>query len=214
MLLVEMTGATLTRALGLEVCEEYVVIAKHQVLGFDDQTICDILGCEMVDLETAKEDAVFKSVKAMVNSAHAQATLNQAQGWDALEGLAIKKLVDRIPKENDSEFLLKVAAIANRATRKTQADDKTLDPLGKGVSRISLTSRLVQRISHSGAEQVEERQLSITSGSMGRATFKEVNELLEVKPTPVLPRELEVQTHVHDPDANDLLDDLMSRIRR
>ena len=213
MLLADMTGTSLSKSLQMEVPEEYVVLAKHQAMGFDDESICEILSCEQIDLDTAKEDPVYKAVKAVVVSASAQQTLKQSQGWDALEITALDKLVERIKHEKDTEFLLKVAAVANRATRKTQVDDRTLDPMGKGVSRISLTSRLVQRITSHGAEQIEERELSITRGSMGRATFKEVNELLDVKPTPLLPLELAAQTHVRDPRPEDLIDDLMGRIK-
>lgn len=212
--LADMNGESLSKELQMEVPDEYVIIAKHMVMGLDDEAICEILSCELIDLETAKADPVFRSAKAMVVNAHANQNLQQTAGWDALESTALEGLLKRVKYEKDPEFLLKVAAVANKAVRKTAPkDSNVLDPMGKGVTRIQLTSRLVQRINQGTgtAEQVQERELSITDGSMGRASFDEVNQLLDVKPQPVLPKALEISTHQAEPQQDELLAALMKK---
>jgi hypothetical protein len=210
--LADMNGETLSKELQQEVPDEYVIIAKHMVMGLDDEAICEILSCELIDLATAKEDPTFKTVKAMVVNAHANQNLQQTSNWDALENVALEGLMKRVKFEKDPEFLLKVAAVANKAIRKSAPkDSNVLDPMGKGVTRIQLTSRLVQRINQGTAEQIQERELSITDGSMGRASFDEVNQLLDVKPSPVLPKALEISTHQAEPQQDDLLAALLRR---
>jgi len=213
--LVDMNGASLSRELQMEVPDEYVVIAKHQVMGFDDEQIAEIVSCEVGDLQEALLDPIFRAVKALVAGAHANQSLAQTNGWDALENMALEGLIKRAKHEKDPEFLLKMAAVANRATRKQAARPEVLDPMAKGISRISLTTRMVQMMTNQG-DRVQEvsRELSITDGSMGRASFEEVDSLLNVKAEPVLPKEIEVQrSHQGDLNHDQLLNDLLDRKR-
>ena len=117
------------------------------------------------------------------------------------------------PFEKDSEFLLKVAAVANRATRKHEPAQNVLDPAKFGERRtITLTQRLVSRINRAGEQEREEtRQLSIKDGSMSNPTFGEIDSLLSVRNVPVLPKAVEIKTHTADPTEAELLEDLMRR---
>lgn len=180
MSLMNVTAATLSQQLDCEVPVMYVVIAKHSVLGMDDQAIQEVLGCTPEELAEAKADPIYKDVRVHVGAAQAQSRLNQTQGWDAIEDLGIQRLLERLPYEKDSEFLLRVAAVANKAQRRQSKEQNLLDP-SKTAGRVAvtLTQRLVDKL-RDGTTRVEERQLSISDGSMRTPTFDEVDSLLQV----------------------------------
>lgn len=202
----EMTGASLTKELGAEIPDGYVIIAKHQVMGLTQDAIAELLGVKVEDVVEAELDPVYKIVKNHISMAHAEQAAQQTAGWDAIEQMAINGLAKRVPFEKDTDKLLKIAAVANRATRKHSETSSVLNPnAGMGRTTISLTQRLVQRLNRHGAEEIEEtRQLSISNGSMSNPTFKEVDSLLTVKSAVTLPRAVEVQVHNADPTVDEL----------
>lgn len=212
----EITSQSLTKELGQEVPQVLVVIAKHEVMGVDSQGISEITGESLADIELLQGDPLYKSVKGRIAGEYAEQTAKQTSGWDAIESTAIDRLMQRLPYEKDSEFLLKVAAVANRATRKhAPQQNNVLDPsLRAGRTTITLTQRLVSRLNRDGArEQEETRELSIRDGSMSNPSFQEIDSLLTVRNNPVLPRATEIRTHTAEPNMDDLLGDLMKRTK-
>lgn len=210
----EINIALLERSLGLKnIPELFLVMAKHQVLGLESQQIADTLGCDLQDVTEAEMDETYKAVKGFVSQVYASQSATQTSGWDAIETIAIEGLLKRLPMEKDNEFLLKVAAVANRATRKHQQPSTVLDPgLRAGRTTITLTQRLVSKINHRGEMQEERtRQLSIQDGSMSNPTFAEIDSLLTVRNSPVLPHATEIRTHTAEPSEQELLDDLLKR---
>jgi hypothetical protein len=208
MSLMDVTHESLSRDLNREVPEVYVIIAKHSVLGMDEEAIREIIGCDKAELAEVLNDEIYKQVRLVIGAMHAQAGVDQTTGWDKLEQLAVKNLVRRAELPNqDSEFLLKVAAVANKAQRRHTAgrDQGILDPAARPTRRINLTSRLVRSFNRDGTEtQTIEKQLSIHDGSMGHPTFDEVDQLLHVSQTPALPRQIEVKTSTPEVDFDDL----------
>lgn len=206
--LLDITHESLSRQLDREVPEMYVVIAKHSVLGLDDSAILEIIGCEKDELNEVLNDPLYREVRIFIGAAHAQAGVDQATGWDKLEQLALGNLVSRAGLPNvDPEFMLKVAAAANKAQRRAKAgrDEGILDPTAGRKATINLTSRLVKSFSRDGTEtHTIEKQLSIHDGSMSNPSFGDVDELLNVSTVPALPRKLEVSTHIPDIDFDDL----------
>lgn len=207
----EITAASLTKTLGVEVPDIYVVIAKHSVLGMDSEGIRGILQCDADDILEVESTELYKTIRAQVAGAYANLTVSQTTGWDAIEQTAIDGLMKRLPFEKDGEFLLRVAAVANKATRRVGASSGVLDPSRViGRTAITLTQRLVQRLNRSGdREQITERTLSIHDGSMANPTFDEVDSLLSVKNEAVLPRGLEIQTRNADPSMDELMGEML-----
>lgn len=207
----DITAQSLAKDLQVEeVPEVFVVVAKHQVSGFDLAAIAEILSCEQHELQEVLDDELYKRVRGLVAAIHAQQNVSQTAGWDSLEAMALEGLVKRVKFNNDPEFLLKVAAVANRATRKVApAAQNVLDPgLRAGRTTITLTQRLVQKINAKGdTVQEETRQLSIKDGSMANPSFGEIDDLLTVKQGAILPKATAISTH--EPTADELLDDFM-----
>lgn len=181
MSLMKITSDSLSQELGKEIPEMYVVIAKHSVLGSDSESIREIIGCTDAELLEVENDPVYKEVRIFIGAVQASSRINQTVGWDFIEDTAISKLAERIPHERDSEFLLKVAAIANKAQRRHGQQQGVLDPTHtNGKTVISLTQRLIQKIQHGDSSLVEERTLSISDGSVKNPSFDRIDEMLSV----------------------------------
>lgn len=194
MSLMSINNESLTRDLGREVPEVYVVIAKHSVLGMDDDGIKEVLGCTVEELSEVLNDPLYREVRLVIAAVQAQSVVSQTESWDHLEATALKNLVKRAEVSQDPDFLLRVAAVSNKAMRRANAgkNEGVLDPANGRRATISLTTRLVQNLQ--GSTREETRTLSIEDGSMKNPSFDEVNGLLSVHATPALPQVLEIKT--------------------
>lgn len=208
----EITSDSLTKMLGIEIPPVYVIVAKHSVMGMDAEGIRTILGAELAEVHEVESDETYKIVRGHVASAYAAMTADQSTGWDAIENIAMSQLLKRLPYEKDSEFLLRAAAVANKATRKHSQDTGILDP-GRANGRVSvtLTQRLVRHLQNGNESVVETRELSIKDGSMANPSFGEVDSLLSVKNIPTMPKGVEISTRNVDPDMDELMDELSRR---
>lgn len=208
----EITAESLTKTLNVEVPDIFVIVAKHSVMGMDSVAIKQIIGCELADIEEVEATDLYKGIRALIAKSYNEQTLNQSSGWDAIEGMAIKNLIQRIPHERDTETLLRVAAVANKATRRHDNDSRILDP-GKsnGQTVITLTQRLVSRINKGHETTEETRQLSISDGTMSNPSFSELDSLLAVNNQPVLPKRVAISTRNADPSMDELMEAMARR---
>lgn len=204
MSLMNVTAASLSRDFAKEVPEMYVIIAKHSVLGMDPESIREVLGCTTEEIQEVLSDPLYKDVRLYIGGLQAESSVSQTLSWDGIEDIALKKLSERLPHERDSEFLLKVAAVANKAQRR-QGNQNVLNPAATGGrAAITLTQRLIQRISDGKDERIVERQLSIKDGSMANPSFEEIDSILSVSPQEVVRRTPRIATTTADPLSDDL----------
>jgi hypothetical protein len=215
MSLMDITHESLARQLSREVPEVFVIIAKHSVLGMDEDTIREVIGCEKAELSDVLNDPLYREVRMIVGAAQAESVVDLTTGWDKLEQKSLSNLLKRVDVIRDEEVLLRIAAIANKAQRRHQAgkDNGVLDPNHGKAARINLTTRLVQQFTRPDGVQESrhiEKTLSITDGSAQNPSFDEVDELLHVSQTPALPRQIDIRTHMPDVSYEDL-DEEMQR---
>lgn len=209
--LMDLTSGYFAKLFGEEVDESYVVIAKHSVMGTDDESLCQILGCSGDDLAAIKADELFAKIRAHVAAIQATMIVDQSSGWDQIEQVAMTNLLKRLPHETDKEFLLKAATLANRAHRKMEKTGILEPGLVQGHTVITLTDRIARRLSNRGDEEVvAQRQVRITNGSASNPSFSEVDNMLQVRtePMPANPR-LEPKHDSFDIDA--LAADMLKR---
>jgi hypothetical protein len=181
MSLMAVTSKSLSQDLGKEVPDIYVVVAKHSVMGSLPESICEVLSCSREELTEIENDSLYKEVRQLIGAIQLQSKADSETGWDALEQMAVKKLVEKINFEKDSEFLLRVAAVANKAQRRSAPQQGVLDPSSAGQrTTINLTTRFLQRLTATGPELMKETHLSIGDGSMTNPKFEEVDDLLSV----------------------------------
>lgn len=211
MSLMSVTSESLTREFGRDVPEMYVIIAKHSVLGMDRDGIREVIGCNDEDLVTVENDPLYREVRIYVGAIQANQTVAQSAGWDALEGIAINSLLKRAEVERDTDVLLRIAAVANKAQRRASGGKEVgiIDPSSGRTAKISLTTRLVQSFQRDGGEtRTIEKQVSITDGSIQQPSFGDIDNLLSVSAVPALPRKLEVSTSTPDVSFKDLENDM------
>lgn len=185
---IALTKDALETILGREVQEIHLTIAKSVVLGLDLDTIAHTLGVEKAEIEALVEDPEYKDIRLLVGAEHMQARVERDTGWDGIEQQAISRLAKRVDREQDTDTLLRIAAVANRATRRTAPPKEAiLDP--SQVSQrvpLTLTRRYTEKLNGAGQtiEKSVTQQISVLDGSALNPTFKEVNELLQPKAEP------------------------------
>lgn len=180
MALVEHTAESLSKQFGREVPDVHVLIAKNLILGLDSHGISDILGVAVEEVEEILEDHEFKEVRLFLAAHHNQEGVAADLTWDSIEQKALKNIAKRIEFDGDLETNLKVAALANRAQRRYQAPkNKPLDAgAAGGTVNLTLTRRVVERLTNHTQERETTQQLSIMNGSASNPSFQEVDELL------------------------------------
>lgn len=215
MSLMDITAESLTRSLSREVPEVYVIVAKHSVLGMDEDSIREVIGCDKEELSEVLNNPLYREIRLIVGAQQAESVVDLTTGWDKLEQKSLTNLLKRVEYVKDEETLLRIAAIANKAQRRHQAgkDQGVLDATQGRSARINLTTRLVQQFTHSnGVHETRgvEKTLSITDGSAVNPSFDEVDSLLHVSASPALPRNIEVSTATAEISSFDL-DEEMQR---
>lgn len=215
-----LTVESLTSILGRPVEEIHLTIAKSSVLGLDPETIANTLGVERAEIEDLMQTQDYKDVRLLIGAEVAKDRVERDSGWDGIENTALSKLARRTMLENDTETLLKIAAVANRATRRTAPDKgHTLDPSQAGARvPLTLTKRYTEKLGGQGQvlERTETHQISVLNGSAVNPSFKEVSQMLqgtkEVAPRNAQEYQSEVAEEA-EVDMDQLLD-IASRLKR
>lgn len=189
-----LTVDSLKSILGREVEEIHLTIAKSSVLGLDPETIANTLGVPKSEIEELMETQDYKDIRLLVGAEQAKDRVERDFGWDGIENSALRKLARRTELENDTDTLLRIAAVANRATRRAAPPKESLlDPSQAGARvPLTLTRRFTEKLGGNGqvVERSETQQISVLNGSAVNPTFKEVQGLLrgDMTPTPQAPR--------------------------
>lgn len=177
-----LTVESLGKMLGREVEEIHLTIAKSSVLGMDPETIANSLGWTTQEVHDVMESGDYKDIRLLVGAEHAKEQVERDTGWDGIEHAAIKKLGKRVTLENDTDTLLRIAAVANRATRRAAPPREShLDPSQAGARvPLTLTRRFTEKLNQTGQviERSETQQISVLNGSAVNPSFREVNQLL------------------------------------
>ncbi len=184
-----LTVQSLQAILGREVEEVILTIAKSSVLGLDPETIANTLGVERAEVEDVMLTPDYKDVRLLVGADMAKERVDRDTSWDGLETTALRKLGRKAELEQDTDTLLRIAAVANRATRRTAPPKEAgpLDPSQAGARvPLTLTRRYTEKLNGSGivTERSETQQISVLNGSAVNPTFREVNLLLRGDHTP------------------------------
>jgi hypothetical protein len=207
MSMMDLTVASLSKSVEQQVPELYVIIAKNSVVGLDAGQIADLLGVSRAEIEEVYGDELYKNVRLLIASEYAKESVEADFSWDGIETAALKKLVSRVPLTNDTDQLLRIAAVANKAQRRHRdMGPKVLDPQTAGARvALNLTDRIVRKLSSNGdILEARERRLSVTDGSATNPTFAEVDQLLGVSQKPHINTEYRVKTSGPDFTEEDL----------
>ena len=186
--LVEMTSRKLGELLGREISDAVVLVAKNMILGNTEEGVGDILGCSIQEVREITGTADYKDAHLVMASHYNNASIEADLSYDDIEQRALKRIGDRIDRETDIDRLVRVATMANRATRRHQVakNQDTLDPslAGRRV-QLTLTKRIVEQLA-SGNQVQETRQISIHGTDHTNPTFDQIDEFFGVTNRPRL----------------------------
>ena len=178
-----LTLDSLAAILGREVQEIHLTVAKSCVLGMAPEMIASTIGITKADIDELMQDQEYKDVRLLVGAEQAKERVERDYGWDGIEGIAVKKLQKRAALENDTDTLLRIAAVANKAIRRAApAKDSPLDPSrAAALVPLTLTQRFTEKLNGSGQaiERQVTQQISVLDGSAVNPTFQEVSNLLQ-----------------------------------
>lgn len=184
----------------------YLTIAKHLVVGMDSRSIAEVLGVAVDEITEIEENKEFEEVRLYVAMVYAEAQTAVDISWDAIEHQALINLSATVQINKDAELNLRIAAVANKASRRHRTLLKPLDSAiaGRRV-KLTLTERTVRRLEassegktladprvaangtgqeilppRSSMEQAVETTLVVEVESTASPTFEEIDVLLGV----------------------------------
>jgi hypothetical protein len=177
-----LTVESLKTILGREVEEVVLTVAKSSVFGLDSATIAESLGTSKAEIDSLMLSEDYKDIRLLVGAEHQKEKVERDSGWDGLEATALSKLQRRVNIESDTETLLKIAAVANKAQRRT-APQREMSPLDAGSASqripLTLTKRYTEKLQAGEVvERTETQQISVLNGSAVSPSFTEVQNAL------------------------------------
>lgn len=177
-----LTLAALKTILGREVPEAVLTIAKSSVFGLDSGTIAEALGVAKAEVDQLMATEDYKDVRLLVGAEYQKEKVERDSSWDSLESAALTKLSRRVNIESDTETLLKIAAVANKAQRRTNPT-REMSPLDAGSASqripLTLTRRFTEKLTQGQVvERTHTQSISVLDGSAVNPSFEEVQGAL------------------------------------
>lgn len=184
-----LNSKSLTEMIGREISDAVVLVAKNIILGNDEEGIAAVLGCTKEEVEEVKESQEYKDAHLIMAAMYSNNALDTDLSYDDIEHKALAAINKRLDTVKDMDQLVRIATMANRAQRRNRpmADDRTLDPSKSGNRvGITLTRRLVEKLTQTGTTREQTEQISIR-GNYKNPTFEQVDDFLGGVNKPRLP---------------------------
>lgn len=176
----------LTVLLGFEVNEISLTIAQHLVLGYTASDLADILGLEEAEITELTSEEEFKKLRTHLAFLKAQSSIGVETDWDDIESIALRNVKTSIEFNGDADLNIKIASLANKATRKTKRNNGAMVGQGGAIVQLTLTQRFVTATQiinqdmpeglHRGAITVEHEQ-TIESHNNTKLQQPSINQL-------------------------------------
>lgn len=183
---IQLTTQALSTILNREVHEVHLTVAKGLVLGMELEDLSQAIGIDKAELEELTQEQDFKDLRLLIGAELAKEKIEADLSWDSIERSALSRLSVRVDREQDTDTLLRIAAVANRATRRTvPPKEHVLDPSQAGHRvPLTLTRRYIEKLNGQGGviERSQEQQISVLDGSAVNPKFEEVKDILGAMP--------------------------------
>lgn len=171
-------AVSLSAAIGKQVSELHVALAKHELQGVDLATMAEIFACDESEIATETQTSDYQETKRAVAMQLAQFSADTDISWDSLEHASLQKLSQVAKYSSDPEFHLKVAVMANKAQRRHRNHAEALNPAAVGTRvNLTLTERFVQKLQN-GGQMTQERRIDIQKASELRVSPKDIQKFL------------------------------------
>lgn len=183
-----LTQDSIKAALNREIAEEILVVAKLAVNGMDEESIAQILGSTKEEVRELFDSQDYKDVRLLVGVEHARLRAGNDHTWDGIENTALEGLSKRVHLERDTDTLLRIAAVANKAQRRlSQSTQHVLDPANAQTRvPLKLTKRFTEKINSEGqvVERSETQEVSVVNGTAKTPSFESINEIFAIRGNP------------------------------
>jgi len=113
-------------------------IAKMEAMGVSNVDIAKATNLSEGRISQVQENQEYKRILGETNNEEIERFMRMNEGWDAIEAQSLANLVQQMDYNCDAEFNLKVAQVANRATRRGIHGQRTI-VAGQGNVRTTLT---------------------------------------------------------------------------
>jgi hypothetical protein len=179
-----LTQDSIKAALNREIAEEILVVAKLHVNGMDADSIAQILGSTREEVDELFHTQDFKDVRLLVGVEQARLRTGNDSTWDGIENTALEGLSKRVHLERDTDTLLRIAAVANKAQRRlSQNQAHVLDPANAQTRvPLKLTKRFTEKINADGSmERSATQEVSVVNGTAKTPSFESINEIFTIR---------------------------------
>lgn len=172
------TAQSLRDKLGLEFSDAEILLAKNMVLGFDDEDTAEQLGVTKAEVEEFTKTERFQQLLGFFRARHVESNANVDFNIDSIEETAWMAIAQRLKHDTSLDTNLRVAALANKADRRTRDNGRTLRPGSQSSVSIRLTSNIIQQMSGTLAAPTRTKSLLI-EGEMSQPTKETISGLLD-----------------------------------
>lgn len=181
--LASMNSTTLKQMIGREVSDAVVLIAKNMILGSNPEMIREVLGCSRAEIDELMESQDYKDVHLLMAAHYNSDSIGVDLSYDELEARALSGLMKRVESVKDTDQLIRIAQMANRAVRRQKPMQGELNPaLAQGRVNLTLTRRMVEKLqSAGGPAQIETTEQISIHGAHTNPTFEEVDKFFGVR---------------------------------
>lgn len=163
---------TLEETLGFAVDHVQLGVAKHLIYGYSAADISDVLGIPEAEILALMDEPNFQDLRTHLGFEHAEQQITTEAGWDGIEAKSLANLHEIVAVNKDGDFNLKVAAVANKANRRTLRGQRAQNGQASTVIQLNLTQRFVTSV-----QSTQEPQPKIIRGSV-------TSTILETPPAP------------------------------
>lgn len=181
--MMQFNAQVLSDQLGRMIPDILVTICKNDLAGLPPSDIARLIGVDETEVVESQKLDDYRDIRLVMGAAFASEMVDTDFSWDGIESEAVGKLYKEVKKSRDPEFLLKVAAIANKAQRRVSSGTtKALDQTkANPVVPLRLTQRFIEQLNSNGdLTRITERQISVLDGSAKNPSFEKIDAALGV----------------------------------
>ncbi len=126
--------------------EQLEKIARMALYDVPYKQIAHAVSLTEAEIITIMEGEEYKELLDTLSTDHFEKYNSLNDGWDMAEAVALKGVLDHLEWAKDPDFALKVATMANRATRRGQVNNRVIDGQAGVRAVIHLSAQFVDKL--------------------------------------------------------------------
>jgi len=121
-------------------------IARMDLYDVPHGQIAHAVGLSEGRITQIMESDKYKNIIENLTSEHFEKNRTLNEGWDSIEATAMNNVITHLNWTKDADYSLKAAALANRAARRGQNNNRPLDGRAGVRAVIHLTAQFVDKL--------------------------------------------------------------------